>query len=339
MKIPPKEIDNFIKKTFENYAACLIYGNDYGLVTEKVRAVINSSKKETFDPNFNFIRLDYKKIHEDITILNNEINSISFNNHKKIIHINYNSGIIRKELFTLVESNQHAIIIISAEELPPSSSLRKIFEKSKKLACLACYHDTEITIKNLIIQALQRNNYKFTSKAVEYLASRLGNDHQIVLNEIEKILLYFADNNNIRYEQIIEFYNDANNELAVDNLLLYLVKANIAKFLNELYSTLSNEKNHIYVIRQIINFFHKVRTIKSAMQNGKSESEALSIITPPIFYKNIPTYRLALQKLNLKKIDYLISELIRLEIRCKTININPLIFIEKFTYNNYKIFI
>lgn len=334
MKITPRETDKFIEAGYTRFGATLIYGPDYGLISERAKQIISNSQKQNYDPNFNFLKLDFKEANSSPDIIANEINSIPFNRHHKIIHMTHAGSVIGKELIELLEANSYAIIVISAGELPPAASLRKTFENSKKLACLACYHDDLVSIKQFIHKCLRENGYSYDTQIVDFLALRLGNDRLIATHEIEKILLYFAKSKKITYEELINFYTETNSELSVDNFIHYWVSGKTSPAINELQQILSMDKNHIAVVRQITSFFQKIRLIKSFFEEGKAEQDVFSQIKPPIFYKNVPFYRLAAKKLSMMQVDNMIKKLIKLEIDCKSIYINQGVLLDKFIIDN-----
>jgi DNA polymerase-3 subunit delta len=335
MKIQPKNINQFIESDFKKYAAILCYGNDYGLISERSQQIIANSQKQNFDSSFNYIKFDFKDINSNPEVLNNELANLAFNNHHKIIHLSGGENTISKDLLSVIEDNRENIIIITANELPTNSSLRKSFETSSSLACLACYHDDKITIRNLIIKKLKEFDFKYDSKTIDYLVSILGNDHIIAINEIEKIILRFADSKRIELDKLLELENQSNAELSIDNCINYLIDNKPALALKEMENIISSENNHINIIKQLISFFQKLLIINLYLKSGVNEVEAFSKITPPIFYKNLPFYKLALRKFSNEKINDLIDKLIELETNCKTIYINPKIFIDKFIIDNF----
>ena len=46
----------------------------------------------------------------------------------------------------------------------------------KKLACIPCYHDTDSTIKQTIINYSKKFNLKIDNDSINYLSQKLGND-------------------------------------------------------------------------------------------------------------------------------------------------------------------
>ncbi|MEQ9115890.1 MAG: DNA polymerase III subunit delta [Rickettsiales bacterium] len=337
MKISAKEVNKFISSDFEKYSATLVYGNDYGLISEKTNDIINNSQNENYDESFNFLKLDFNEVNANPAILENEINSICFNQHKKIIHLSHASSTIKPELSKLLEANKNSIIVVSTEELKPSSSLRKTFESSNTLACIACYHDTAVVISELVKTMLNKAEIKYDFNVINYISQRLGNDHQIAVNEIDKICLYFADSKNISINDIASFYTDTNAELSLDNFLENLINGKTNKAIDEIHYLLL-QTNHISILRQILAFLQRLKSIKSNMKLGLSAQQAMSQIKPPIFYKSQPIYQKALSKLHEKVVDSLINKAIQLEIRLKTVYISPKIMIDKFVLEIGKLF-
>jgi len=329
VKIPPKEIASFTESGFKKYSATLVYGNDYGLISEKVQKIIKNSQEANFDESFNFIKLDYDEVNSDISKLESEIYSICFNQHRKIIHLAHASASMKAELKEMLENNSSSIVVVSSEELKPTSTLRKAFENSKNLACVACYHNSTAEIGQLIKKIFDNNGIVSDYNVHKYIEQKLGNDHQIAINEINKICLYFADTKKISLDDIVSFYTDTNSEISLDNFFENLVHGKIAKALSEIHY-LSLQTNHITIVRQILSFFQRLESIKASISLGLSQQQAMAQIKPPIFYKAQPTYTKAISKLQLRTIEKLISKTIQLEIQLKTIYINPQIILDKF---------
>ena len=66
----------------------------------------------------------------------------------------------------------------------------KTFHQKKKLACIPCYHDTDSTIKQTIINYSKKFNLKINSDSINYLSQKLGNDKLLTLQEIKKLSIY-----------------------------------------------------------------------------------------------------------------------------------------------------
>ncbi len=338
MKIAPKEINNFIANGFRQFTATLIYGNDYGSVVEKSEQIYRNFCTEAFDPDFNLVNLDFKDANSNPEIIINEIKGIAFNGQNKFIKLSHAGPSINKELIDAIKDNQDNIVIITTEELSPSSSLRKTFETEKNFACLACYHDDKVVIRSLISKKFQEYNLSFSPQILDYLVMKLGNDHRIAINEIEKIALYFYDKKNIDINELINFYTESNSELSTDNFISFFVQNKLNSAIMELSRLYDSDKNFVFIIRQLTNFFQKIKLIKAWMERGKNEYEAFAQIKPPIFFKNVPYHKMACHKLSMRQVDYLIEQLIELEINIKTAYEATSLLMEKFIVDNSRFF-
>ena len=65
-------------------------------------------------------------------------------------------------------------------------------------------------------------------------------------------------------------------------------------------------------------YVQKLHLVKSNIQNGMTEQEAVSSLRPPIFFKQLPVFKRHLNEWSIKQLNKLINGLIKLEIECKT---------------------
>ena len=133
-------------KLLDNYNQVLFYGENIGLKLEL------KDKLRSNNPKSSSLNLFQEDIIKNKDFLINEISNRSLFENEKVIFIDQASD---KILDILLEVNNYikdVKIFIFAESLEKKSKLRGHFENSESCGVIACYKDTEITIKKIIVE-------------------------------------------------------------------------------------------------------------------------------------------------------------------------------------------
>ena len=122
----------------------LFYGQNEGFKEEEILKIQSINKDK------NLIRYDEKQILDNSEIFYNDILSKSLFEKEKIIIINRATDKIVNIITDLLEKDISDIsIIINSNNLEKKSKLRSLFEKNKKLICVAFYPDSQDILTKL----------------------------------------------------------------------------------------------------------------------------------------------------------------------------------------------
>ncbi len=122
----------------------LFYGQNEGFKEEEILKILLIKKDK------NLTRYDEKQILDNSEIFYNNILSKSLFEKEKIILINRATDKIVNIITDLLEKDISDIsIIINSNNLEKKSKLRSLFEKNKKLICVAFYPDTQDILTKL----------------------------------------------------------------------------------------------------------------------------------------------------------------------------------------------
>lgn len=318
MKLQPKQIHNFLKDLPINTTFILIYGVDNGLVREYTQHL----KKQYLGTDFETSQLIYLStttLKEQPNRLQEEAFSIPlFGENKKLIILeNAKDALTNLLKAYLTKPDESTLIIAQADELPPSSSLRKLAESSlNNVYALACYKDNQATINANIQNTLANQGYEITTNALNLLTSYLGNDRAITNNEIEKIMLYTAQHKYIEVHHV-ETIVANNSDIAIDKLIysLFLKQPQKAYILLE---SLLNDFNPIMIVRSLINHTLRLLQVQNELQKGNSYDSVVASLKPPIFFMNKVPFKQQVNSWQTTKLEQLLDELNTLEIQTKT---------------------
>jgi DNA polymerase-3 subunit delta len=319
MKILAKTIDKFIASSINNVDSVLLYGSDYGLAHERKKNIINNILGKSFN-DLNYVALDANQIKKDEQILENEINSISLFQERKLIIVDNcptNFGkIVEKALKNKKSDN---FVVFVAGELPPSSSLRKLFESLDNLAALPCYIDDKFSVMNLLKDSFKDKN--INNEVIDYIASNISGDRLLIRNEIKKLKIFFHDKREINYDDVVNLLF-TNIDADYQNFANEFMNKNYSKAILICDELIASGEQEITLIRVLSNYVHRVYNVKINMEYGQNFAEAIKSLKPPIFFKQKDYLAFHLNNWNISSLKSLLVKIDNLE---KSIKTNSLI--------------
>ena len=331
MKIPPYQIDSYIKTLASNKEihGVLIYGPESGLAAIRAKIIGESIVPNMSDP-FLVSNLSSKQIEEDGALLFDEFVSIPMLGGRKLIFVRDAKDKICDVLKTIFEDKKPIsdnFILITAGELDSNSKLRKFAEANQYIGCIACYEDDNATITQIIRQKLKEYNLNVENGVVELIADKFGKNRLIVLNEIEKLVAYMGNDRNLTTEIAEAVISD-------------ITQASIAEFTNHLLNRdpkktafslqkLYDDKTYpISIIRAISAYFIRLYIVKNNLEKGGNlESE---VKAQRLFFKQEPIFKKQVSEWPISAINEILAKLQELETKCKTPNATPELMLAHF---------
>jgi len=292
----------------------LFYGKNDGLKKEKINLLLS---KKTDGININF---DQEEILKNSQILFDEIlNKSLFETHKNIIINNTTDKITNLVLELLKIKIKDTIVILNASSLEKKSKLRNLFEKEKKITCVAFYEDSWNDLQKIVNQFLKQKKIFISQSNINLLIDRCNFDRKNLLNELEKIEL-FSNNKTITSEDLLKLTNLSENYSIRELVESFLNKniKKIVKIFNE--NNFSNEES-IILIKTLQNKAKSLLKLSLEFEKNKNIDLTISNAKPPIFWKEKDIIKLQLSKWKSKDIKLLIYRINDLELLIKK-NIN-----------------
>ena len=286
----------------------LLYGHNRGFIS----AVINQLIKKL---NFFAVNLTSKEATEaNISLL---ANSSNFFKQKELLKIDHNGSAIGKELkqFLITGNFTNFICFIGGESLP-SSGIRKLVLVAVNMASMGCYYDDENTVARIANIMAARDHKTISQEALVYIKATLKGDHQIIKNEMEKLINYTHAQEQISYEDVkavISSDLSANG----DEMCIFFSKKEPELFLAEIEKLRNQNIYEILMIRALIRYYINLFIVTSKIEDGNNIDSAIKSLSPPIFFKYISDFRSNAQKLSSKDATEVISLLQKAEIAFK----------------------
>ncbi len=174
-------------------AVVLFHGGDAGLVRERAERVAKTVVPALDDP-FRVARFRGQDIAEDPARLGDEAAAIAMGGGRRVVRIVEAGDRIAKTVARfLAEPMGDALIVIEAETLASSSTLRKAVEAADNGVAIPCYPDEADTLERIVDQTLASFGLAADGDARAYLVDRLGGDRLVTRRELEKLALYAGE--------------------------------------------------------------------------------------------------------------------------------------------------
>lgn len=282
----PAEVERFIQNPDPAVLFALIYGPDPGLVNERVRNLVRNVAGSLDDP-FSIVRLNESDLSGDPGRLSDEANALTFGGSRRIVWIDAAGQSTAKAIEVLADSATQALVVIAADNLKPSSKLRKFAETKKFAVSIPCFADDLGSLNNVLDQELKKNTLTITPDARHFFISLLGADRQLSRREIEKLCLYAAKKSEITADDVRQISGDATAP-ALDILCDAVGEGDIVQA-DRLYNrTIAAGTNPTAVIGQLIRHFTMLHWAASqSVHRGSDARSYIKQYRPPLFFKRV----------------------------------------------------
>lgn len=195
MKLKAHEVDGWIGKLKADNAPALalVYGPDRGGVHETVKAIKRRFLGAEFDP-LQYVSIEEGALSGQAGLVADEAAALPMFGEHKLVHVTgANAATLAAVKFFLAKLDDRplsSLVIIEADNLRPTSPLRKAAESDKNAMALPCYALEARDITRLIRQSLEAENYRIEAQAMDLLTARLATDRGIIKRELERLVLF-----------------------------------------------------------------------------------------------------------------------------------------------------
>ena len=330
MKLPPAKIDSYIKALDSNLVGALVYGPDSGLVSIRAEIIAKQIVKDVSDP-FCSVEITAEKLKDTPSILKDEFFSISFGGGRRLLRIRDAGATMTQSINGLMkepdveQSKIGSFLLVTAGELDSKSALRKEFEGAKNAISVPCYVDDERSLEGIISEALRKKSYNFTRDVALYMASHCQGDRMVVKQELEKLSLFLGDKKQVTLEDV-ELSIGKTTETTLDDICNAMAEGNRGEVEKHYRKALQQGIAPVGILRSAQRYFLRLHETIGLISDGVAAEQAVSFLRPPVFFKQVPSFR---RHLNLwsstkrNKIEIALESLYQAEISCKKTVNNP----------------
>lgn len=277
----------------------IIYSQDNNILEIELK---NQLKK--------FINFEIINWENDLDILINDINQISFDTQPKLYilkNVDYFSSKKNFEktypkLNFLKENNQPIIIT--------TSSTKDIDEINKFLNNVNFIKIKKNSTIDLVKGFLLKNNISINDELIHEIAEKLPNDQGIISKELEKLI----NHEFINFELIDSLINDYKT-FDVFKLSESILKSDLNSCLKYFSHAISNNVTVEEIVAILSSYFLKIYFIKKELEVNSNVVETFQL--NKFWYSNI--YQI-LKNIPINKLKYILNNLFKFDLSLKTVN-------------------
>jgi len=304
MKFYKNQFSNLLELTKKSQIkAILLYGPDKGEISNIINIISNQLK-------IPINQVEYKDVNN--ASLYNVANSSSLFSSKELIKIQNVTNSISEDAIKVLIGDLQNFLIFIADELPPSSSIRKTFESAKDLAAIACYiNDLK---ESMIIAKNEFTKHKkiIGNNALKIFCQRVGGATDVIKSEAQKLSNYV--NTEIITEDNVIIITSQEEQINPDLMCYSYMVGNKKIYFQEIETLLNNSIEPVWIIRALIRYLLNILKIK------KSKLEiniAIKNLNPPIFFKHVDYFKEAVAQVDIHFIIDKLEKLAEAEINLK----------------------
>tara|TARA_B100000902_G_scaffold397045_1_gene459653 strand:+ start:5019 stop:6008 length:990 start_codon:yes stop_codon:yes gene_type:complete len=320
-----------IKKIAFQNNVYLFHGDNTGFKEE----IINEIFKKKFLQNI-FVYSE-KEILANPEKLNNQIQSKSFFENEKLLIINDASDKIKSEIENIQEKITSEItLILISEILEKKSKLRNLFEKDKKLICVAFYPDTNQILNSLAKSFFLEKKVSISQQSLELLVNRANGDRKNLFNELYKIENFILNKKKLEFEDLIKLTNLSENH-NISELVDFCLAKNKTKTKYIINENNFSMDDTIMIIRIFLAKAKRLLDLSKASEKEKDLDKVISNFKPPIFWKDKEIIKQQIKNWSIKTTQNLILEINQVELLIKKNSQNSLNILLDFIFKNTEI--
>ena len=316
MELKGQRVAAFIRRPDPAVGAVLVYGPDVGLVRERVEAIARTIVDDLRDA-FRVSDLAGAALEKDPARLFDEAAALSMTGGRRVVRVRA-AGNGLAELFDrfLREPKGEALVIVESGDLKKESSLRKVFERARNAAGIACYADEGEALLRLVREELGRRGVAPTADAVQWLAEHLGADRQQSRTELEKLALYVGAGE-ATLEQAMAVVGDSA-ERDSDDAVMAAADGDVPGF-DRCWRVLSAEGiSEISLLRAAQRHLQRLHLAAFLIAGGREPAGAMAALRPPVFWKQQPGFEAQLRRWSPGALANWLDRLTQVELQCKT---------------------
>ncbi len=290
MKLPAARIGAFLQCPDREIRAVLLYGPDAGLVRERADALAGTVCPDLKDP-FRVADLSGPLVAADPARLADEAAQMSLTGGRRVVRVR-DAGDRLAGLFKdfIDTAPGDGFIVAEAGDLPGSSSLRRVFDASPRLAAIGCYPDTPRDRAGVIRETLRTYRIAASSDATQYLVEHLGSDRLLTRAELEKLALYVGEGGHVELDDVRSSIGDSAS-LALDDAIMAAAEGDAAMADRVLDRIFQEGDSPVSVVRAMLRHLQRLHAYTARLTAGATVADLVRTARPPIFYKQQDNFK------------------------------------------------
>lgn len=318
MKVKPRDIPALVKNIGPHVRAVLVFGRDEGLARERADLISKQIAPDLSDP-FQVAKPSSDDLKNAPSLLLDEVAAISMLGGRRLVRMDGVGNEVTDSVKLVLAGTQgDGLLVMTAGDLKPSSSVRKLFEAEKTALAIPCYEDSARDLMGLVQAVLADANLTVTQDAVAYLVDNLGSDRMISRGELDKLVLYKGTEGGQVTLADAEACVGDTAALGLNQIAEAVTAGNLSMLEKLLERARVSGENAIAIIRTLQNRMMRLHLARGHMDCGMSAGEALGKLRPPVFFGERDKFQREVSMWSARKVEQALDILREAELDCKT---------------------
>jgi len=319
VKIEPRQVDAFLKKPDPRIRGVVVHGNDDGLIAERAAQLARTVCEDLKDP-FRVVDIAGDALKADPARLADEFGAMSLMGGRRVIRVRPAGEESAAALENLVAAGAgDALIILEGGNLTPRSSLRALAETEPCLAALPCYADTEEDLERLVEGATRAAGFAVEPDALGWIVERLGGDRGQSRSEIDKLLLYKADDasKTITLADAAAVLGDSS-AMEIDDVVGATFDGNLATLDRALDRVFAEGGNAVQLVRALQRHADQLHLVSGHAKGGNLEAAMFKARGLPRGGPVRRRFENHLRRWPLPRLGHALTRILEAELECKS---------------------
>jgi len=318
MKVKPRDIPGLLKSVGSGVRAVLVFGRDEGLARERADTIGKQIAPDLSDP-FQVAKPTLADIKEHPSILLDELAAISMMGGRRLVRLDGAGNESTEAVKLALAANQgDGLLVMTAGDLKPTSSLRKAMEAAKNALAIPCYEDNSRDLMGLVQSVLANAGLTATQDAVAYLVDNLGSDRMVSRGELDKLVLYKGKEGGQVTLADAEACVGDTAALGINQIAEAVTGGDLKRLEKLLERARTSGENAIAILRTLQNRMMRLHLARGYVDQGMSAGEAIGKLRPPVFFAERDKFQLEVSRWPTRKVEQALEILMEAELDCKT---------------------
>lgn len=318
MRLAGRQIETFLARPDPAVGAVLLYGPDAGLVRERADRLAADLAGDAADP-FRISELTAASLRDDPARLADEAAALTFGGGRRVVRVRDAGDTATGPFRAFLEGPPApAMVVVEAGDLPPKSSLRKLFEAADRAVALPCYRDEGADLGRLIEDQLRSQGLTVAPEALAYLVGHLGNDRAVTRAELEKLALFMGPGGGrVEIDDAVACIGD-NSARSLDDLVFAVADGDLQGLDRTFPICLAlPQSTPVRLLRAAAGHFLRIHFVRAKTQAGASREAVVRGLKPPVFYKLVGRFNDQLDRWTEPALAQALNRLTEAERACK----------------------
>lgn len=321
-KLRPQQVEGFLARPDPHIRVVLVYGPDAGMVRERSQALVRAIAGDPPDP-FRLAELTGSGVEKDPARLADEAAAMAFGGGQRAVRVaESDDGLAEVVEGFLAHPMGDALIVIEADNLGPTSDLRRLCENAENAVALPCYADDAESLGPLVRRMLSEAGLKPSGDAVAFLVDHLGSDRMVTRSEIDKLVLYMGGPGPVSLDDARACVGD-NAAISLDDVVFAVGGGDFPTLEHALTRALDEGTAPVSLLRAVMRHLQRLQLANAAARGGQNLDQAVQSLRPPVFFKQKPAFMGQVRSWSPDRLAQAMELLLEAEIDCKTTGLPP----------------